>query len=156
MYRTVVGAQRRIDNLEAKAKSQLVQNDAELQAQLARFMCVLSSGLLEQAIISILEDYAKSRSHAHVARYVGFGLSRLQNAKFEDIMILLARFDPLWRDHFEANTPAEVKDAIDSIVNNRNQIAHGGQANISLVVFSRYYTCVKSFINELDSFVASH
>jgi hypothetical protein len=152
----IVGNQRRIDSLEAKAKSDSVRCDVELQSQLARFLCVLSSGLIEQAVIQTLTSYAQRRSHPDVARYVGASVARLWNAKFEDILTVLGHFSPVWRDHFETNTLPEVKDAIDSIVNNRNQIAHGAQTGISLVTFMEYHKRVKVFIADLDAFVAAH
>ncbi len=147
------GAQQRIDSLQEKARTKQVSEDFELQAQLARYMCVLCSGLIEQAVISILETYTRSKSHPRVASYVDGQLARFRNAKFEDILVLLSHFDPLWREHVQSTTASEVKDAIDSIVNNRNQIAHGRQANISLGVFSDYYKYTKEFIRALDSFV---
>lgn len=151
----IVGAQQRIDNLESKAKSDPVRLDLELQSQLARFLCVLTSGLIEQAVIHTLAAYSQKRSHPNVARYLGASVAKLRNAKFEDVLTILGQFSPVWRGHFEANTPAEVKDAIDSIVNNRNQIAHGAQTGISLATFTEYYKRVKSFIADLDAFVAS-
>jgi len=151
----IVGAQQRIDNLEAKAKSDPIRSDPELQSQLARFLCVLTSGLVEQAVIHTLSAYSQKRSHANVAKYVSAHVARLRNAKFEDVLILLSHFSPEWRDHFETNTSPDVKDAVDSIVNNRNQIAHGGQTGISLVTFMGYYKRVKSFIAELDSFISA-
>lgn len=152
----IVGAQSRIDSLQAKAKSDVVSADLELQAQLARFLCVLSSGLIEQAVMSALDDYAKRRSSPTVARFASGYLSKFHNAKFEDILSVTSRFDPSWREHFETNTAAEVQDAINSIVNNRNQIAHGGQVGISLVTFTEYYKHVKVFIAEFHTFVSNH
>lgn len=154
MDRRVLAAQQRIDSLEKKAQSPPVSDDLELQSQLARFLCVLSSGFLEQAVISILDSYARSKSQRRIADYVSSQLARLQNAKFEDILVVLARFDPQWREYFEVSTPPDVKDAIDSIVNNRNQIAHGGQAGISLGTFSGYYSRVKTFVASVDSFLS--
>src|SRR5438552_3829877 len=130
--RKILGIQQRIDSLESKAKTVPVSSDMELQAQLARFLCVLSSGLIEQALIVILDDHAKRKSQNRIAQYVSYQLSRIQNAKFEDILVTVGRFDPEWRDYIEENTSSEVKDAIDSLVNNRNQISHGGQVGISL------------------------
>jgi len=89
-----------------------------------------------------------------VARYASASLGRLRNAKFEDVLIVLGHFNPDWREHFETQTAPEVKDAIDSIVNNRNQIAHGGQTSISLVTFVEYYKRVKAFVSDLDAFVS--
>lgn len=155
MNMRIVGAQQRIDSLEAKAKADPVRYDPELQSQLARFMCVLSSGLIEQAVILTLGEYAERRSHPNVARHVNWNLSRFWNAKFEDVLVMLGHFDPRWRDHFEASTSAEVKDAIDSIVNNRNQIAHGAPTGLSLATFTGYYKRVKAFIADLDAFIAT-
>lgn len=138
-----------------KAKSDAVRFDVELQSQLARFLCVLSSGFIEQAVIHTLAVYSKRRSHPDVSRYVSANVSKLRNAKLEDVLILLGHFSPAWREHFETNTPAEVKDAIDSIVNNRNQIAHGAQIGISLVTFMEYYKRVRLFIADLDAFVSA-
>jgi len=149
----IVGAQQRIDGLEAKAKSDPVKSDLELQSQLARFLCVLCSGFIEQAVIQTLTSYAEKRSHQNVARYIGTSVARLWNAKFEDILTILGQFSPAWREHFAINTPPEVKDAIDSIVNNRNQIAHGAQTGISLATFMDYYKRVKLFLASLDAFV---
>jgi hypothetical protein len=151
----IVGAQQRIDSLESKAKSDLVKSDIELQSQIARFLCVLSSGLIEQAVIHTLATYSQKRSHPDVARYVSANVAKLRNAKFDDVLVMLGYFNPDWREHFESSTAPEVKDAIDSIVNNRNQIAHGAQTGISLVTFMEYYKRVKLFISELDGFIAT-
>ncbi len=154
MDRRIVGAQQRIDNLESTAKSDPVKSDAELQSQLARFLCVLTSGLIEQALILTLAEYSQRRSHPTVARYVSANVSKIRNAKFEDILIILGNFSPKWREHFEETTSAEVKDAINSIVNNRNQIAHGGQTGISPVHYTEYYRRVKSFVADLVAYVS--
>ena len=150
---SVVSAQNRLEALEIKAKNAPINADAELQSQIARFLCVLASGLIEQAVISLLDDYVRARSQARVQRYAGYQISRLQNAKFEDILKLVGRFDPAWRTHLESDTSDEVKSAIDSIVNNRNQIAHGKQVNISLGTFSGYYLRVKIFLVNLEVFL---
>jgi hypothetical protein len=151
----IVGAQQRIDSLEKKASTPPVTADLELQAQIARFLCVLSSGFIEQAVIITLENYARLKSSPRIAEYVSSQLSRLQNAKFEDLLVLLGRFDREWREHIETTTTPEVKAAIDSIVNNRNQIAHGRQVNISLGTFSQYYQHLKAFLADLDHFITT-
>jgi hypothetical protein len=152
---SVVSSRKRLDALELKAQALPVSQDAELQSQLARFMCVLASGLIEQAVVSLLEDYARTRCHPRVQRYTQHQLSKLQNAKYEDILSLVGRFDPTWRKHFSDNVSDEVQSAIDSIVNNRNQIAHGKQVNISLGTFSQYYILAKRFLVDMELFLLS-
>lgn len=85
----VFSARSRLDALENKAKLAPVSADPELQSQLARFLCVLTSGLIEQAMISLLDDYVRSRSPLRVHNYAASQINRLQNAKFEDILKLL-------------------------------------------------------------------
>jgi hypothetical protein len=97
MNKRIVGAQDRIDSLQAKAKVEPVSLDTELQSQIARFLCVLGSGLMEQALIAILTEYAQKRSHTDVSRFVGASLSRIRNAKFEDVLVVLGHFSPDWR-----------------------------------------------------------
>ena len=155
MDRRIAGTMQRLENLEVKAKADNVSCDGELQAQIARLLCVLTSGLIEQILIRGLDDLSKRNSHPCVAKYVSSNLTRINNAKFEDILVVLGRFDSDWRKYFEERTNPEVKDAIDSIVNNRNQIAHGGQVNISLVGFGQYYKALKPFLLELDQFISS-
>ena len=153
MNQRILGAQQRIDSLEMKARSEQVNEDPELQAQLARYLCVLSSGLVEQAVIDILSSYSKSKGHSRTANYVDSQLKRLRNAKFSDILNLLGHFDPDWQTHFQSSTAAEIKDGIYSIVNNRNRIAHGQDTDVSLRAFSRYYQSLKIFLRELDHFI---
>lgn len=153
MDRRIVGARQRIDNLEARAKAEPVSSDDELKAQMAQFLCVLSSGLIEEAVRSILSGFATARSRPQVAAYVTTHLAEFQNPRFEKIMSLLSSFDPEWRRHFEGSGSTEVKDAIDSIVINRHQIAHGRPVGISIVTFSNYYRHIRAFLDDLDSLV---
>ncbi len=153
MDRRIVGARQRIDNLEARAKAEPVSTDDELKAQMAQFLCVLSSGLIEEAVRLTLSSFATARSSPEVASYVTTHLAEFQNPKFEKIMVLLSSFNPDWREHFEDLASTEVKDAIDSIVNNRHQIAHGRQVGISIVTFSKYYRHIRAFIDDLDALV---
>ncbi len=153
MDRRLVGSRQRIENLHAKAIESPVTEDLELQAQIARHLAVLTSGLLEQSLIISLQAYCSKCSQPRIAAYASFNLSRIHNAKFEDILTVLARFDPAWRTYFEQNITQETKDSIDSIVNNRNQIAHGVQANITINTFANYYRSIKKFLNDLSSFL---
>jgi hypothetical protein len=151
MDRRIVGALQRINNLEARARTEPVSSDDELKAHIAQLLCVLSSGLIEEAIRLTLTGFATARSSPEVASFVASRIAEFQNPRFEKIMVLLSAFNPAWRTHFESGSSNEVKDAIDSIVNNRHQIAHGRQVGISIGTFGAYYKHVKVFIDDLDS-----
>jgi hypothetical protein len=153
MDRSTLGAIQQLENLQAKAKADPVKNDLELQAQIARFLCVLASGVIEQVLVRCLERLVARRAIPSVANYASSHLTRISNAKFTDILATLGRFDPKWREHFEQSIDQEVKDAIDSVVNNRNQVSHGRQAGVSLIRFGEYYGSLKPFLIELDAFI---
>jgi hypothetical protein len=153
--RTVQGARQKIENLLEKTKGPIFNDEPELQAQLARYLCVLLSGHIEQSLISLMREHARNKSAPTIFGYAEYNLSRLQNAKFEDILQLLGRFNPSWRDRFENGVSEEIKDAVDSVVNNRNQIAHGMDVGISIVTFERFYKCVRTLLTELETFVSN-
>ncbi len=48
-------------------------------------------------------------------------------------------FNPQWRRDIEHNMSQEVKDSVDSIVNIRNQIAHGISVGITYMTIKNYY-----------------
>ena len=130
-----------------------IASDDELKAQIAQHLCVLSSGYIEEAVRLTLTRFAEAQSSPRVAAYASSQLNTFQNPRFEKIMVLLSTFDPSWRSHFEAQPTSEMKDAVDSIVKNRNQISHGHQVGLSLATFNRYFVQVKLFVDELDQLV---
>lgn len=138
----------RLDALFAKA-SELQAND-ELLAHWARYLCVLVSGLIEKSIITIYVAYAQDRGHDNLGRFVSARLKRFQNANRERITQLVASFSPDWARQLEGSVDESVWAAIDSVVANRNQIAHGENAGISYVVIKDYYSRVKKFLKVID------
>ena len=146
----VIGARQRIDNLLAKTKQEPLSSDDELKAEIARLLCVLCSGFIEDSLRLMLADYSSARSAPRVATYVSTRLGDFQNPKFEKILALLQSFDPTWRQHFEESDKAEMKAAIDSIVVNRHLIAHGRPCGISIGTFDAYYKQVRMFIDDID------
>lgn len=65
-------------------------------------------------------------------------LDRFQNPNMERILQVAGSFDPTWRRELES-LEDRVKDAVDSIVSNRNQISHGENVGLSLGTMRRYY-----------------
>ena len=154
MDRRIVGARQRIDNLLVRTRQQPINSDDELKAELARYLCILCSGLLEESLRLLLSAYASNKSSPRISNYVSARLSDFQNPNYEKILVLLASFEPSWRDHFEAMPSSEIKDAINSVVLNRHQIAHGKPVGISVNTFAKYYEQVGIFIDSLDALLS--
>ena len=114
-------------------------SDINLQGHWARYLCVLVSGFIEVSIRAILTEYVKSRADTSVANYVVRGLDRFQNPNMERILQTLGAFNPAWADEIGKLTEGELKDAVDSVRANRNNIAHGGNVSIRYRTIASYY-----------------
>jgi hypothetical protein len=114
------------------------END-ELLAHWARYLCVLVSGWVQVSVYSIYNDYSQKRSSANVSIFVSKKLKHLQNPTMENILKLTCEFSPEWKKALEDATRGETKAAINSIVANRNLIAHGESSGVSYVPLKDWY-----------------
>jgi hypothetical protein len=127
----------RLDALFGRVSA--LSHDLELQAHWARYLCILASGFVEESVRILLSDYVQKRADTTISRYVNAQLDGFQNPKAGKILDLLRAFDIAWAESVEQFLGDERKDAIDSIVNNRHQIAHGRNVGISYVTIKNYY-----------------
>jgi hypothetical protein len=117
----------------------LMSDNAELQSHWARYLCIQLSGFLEVAVRSLYRGYVKNKAAPYVVNYVERNLERLQNPTMEKILSIAISFSPEWEAELRAATDGELKDAVDSVVANRNSISHGQDVGITYVRVSDYY-----------------
>lgn len=111
----------------------------ELQAHWARYICVLASGFLENALIDIYSQYAKCCSNPTIANYVQSTLARIQNPNANRFLQVAGAFDKSWQEDLDSFLSLEGrKEAIDAIMANRHLIAHGKDSGITLVRVREY------------------
>ena len=133
----VIRNQKRLDYLFQQV--QLLSGQIELQSHWARYLCILVSGFLETAIRAILTKYVSNAASPKVANYVDSKLREFQNPKMGKILELARLFSPEWEATIAEQTEGELKEAVDSIVANRNRIAHGEDVGITYARISHYY-----------------
>jgi hypothetical protein len=109
----------------------------------------LSSGFIEEALKTILREYARHTA-VTTSGYVIKQLDYFRNPKTDYIRELVRAFDETWGDAFSAKIEGEFADAVDSIVNNRNRIAHGLDVGISYGTVSDYYRAACEVIKLID------
>lgn len=146
--RTIASYEDKLDNLFNQYHS--IPDDSFIQAHWSRYLCILVSGYLEISVGAILINYVEDKASTTVKNYVSKQIGSLQNAKAGKIYDLVASFNADWESQLRTRTEGSVRDAIDSVVANRNQIAHGRDANISFVVIKGYYERSKEFINIME------
>ncbi len=116
--------QRRLDNLFEQIDK--IPQDPELLSHWARYLCVLSSGFLEIAVRIIYGRYASAKSEPRVAKFVDRQLKlHFQNLDMERLVQLANSFSPDWAAELEKKCAGELEASVNSIISNRNRIAHG-------------------------------
>lgn len=127
--------------------------DDEMRSSLSRYACVLASGYVEEGVRLVLSTWSASKSHPTIDAYVNKQLGWFYNAKITRILDLLSHFSIDWRDGFAALLTDEERDAVNSVVNNKNLIAHGKDVGISNEPMKRYFKACRSAIRKLDQVV---
>lgn len=145
--------QNQLDSLFSRIKD---VDDLQLQSHWAKYLCILTSGYLEVAVGSIFGAYSKDKSVPTIYNFVSKKLDGLQNPNMTKIIDLTRSFSSEWGDDLENQTAGEIKDAIDSIYANRNQIAHGRDAGITFHQISIWYVDAKKMINILENIINSN
>lgn len=123
----------------------------QLRAEYARYLCVRTSGLIEASVRRIFSQYSITKASPAVGRYAAANVERLQNVSSDKVFQLVGAFDPAWREALEAFVVGERKDAIDSIVANRNAISHGNPTGITFATVRRYYELVVEVLDYLEA-----
>ena len=68
----------------------------------------------------------------------------------EKILDLVGEFDLDLRHELEKATEGELKDAVDSVVSNRHQIAHGQDVGINFSTIRQYWEKVIRVIEQIE------
>ena len=123
-----------------------------LQAHVVQYLCVRVQGLLEQSIQLIYFEHARTRSQPSVASYVGKALKRLpRNLSWDELCQLAGRFDPGWETQLRDFMKQEHKDAIRSVLTNRNKIAHGESVSLGLHQLKDWNARITDVVDYIES-----
>ena len=116
-------------------RTQIATENIELQGHWGRYLCVVAAGFLENGLQTIYSRFAQNSASEHVARYFSGSLRRVSNPKAQHFIEVAGSFNPHWGQELANYLNADAssrKDALDSIMNNRNQISHGGTVGITV------------------------
>lgn len=132
--------------------------DPAEQAHSAKYLAVLVSGYLEQAIKEVLLHYTSQGTRSQISRYVEKTWPISRNMKTDNIDTILNQFDSSWSDEFKTwlEHNDKRKSHINSIVEWRNSIAHGQESNttgVTLVSVRTAFTTIVSLVTLIDNMV---
>ena len=130
-------------------RAERIGSDPELQSDFARYLCILVSGYLEKAVAELVLEHSRRMSAPSVQRFVELQTRRLTNVNSQRLKDLLGSFDLDWQQDLSAFLVDERKDAIDSIVNLRNSIAHGQSVGVTYLQVVKYYEQIQKVIDHV-------
>lgn len=133
----IVAQRDHIKYLFSRASS--FHSEPELLSHWSKYICVLTSGYLENALRHYFSEFSKNKSHPFITNYVSLKIKDFMNPNMEKILILTGSFNKDWKESLETFVNGERKDAIDSIVANRNGIAHGRHIGLTLARMKTYF-----------------
>jgi RiboL-PSP-HEPN len=120
--------------------------DLEIRSDYARYLCVLVSGFVETAVAELAIDHCRNRAPTSVSNYASNQLGRIQNLKGQKLLQVVASFEKKWSIDLSTFMDGARKDALDSVVNLRNQIAHGESVSLSLGRITQYFEKIDEIV----------
>lgn len=127
--------------------------DEEIQAHFARYLCIKTSGLLENYIKSQIGDYVDVCSSKPTAKYVRNRMKTFTNVDCDKLITFLDSFNSEWTAAFLAKMNDRLKSSLNSLISNRNNIAHGNTDSITFNNIKQYYNDTKKVIDILDQVI---
>jgi len=128
-----------------------ISTDTLIQSHWARYLCVLSAGYLEISVRAIFKAYAKQHAHPNIVKYVEIKLKKFQSAKMNNIIDLARTFDQAWALFLEKEKNGELEAAVNSIVDNRHNIAHGKDTGVSFAYINEWYKKAVKLIEIIET-----
>lgn len=121
--------------------------DVEVQSDYAKYLCVLVSGFLENAIVALALNFVERRSAPEITSYIERHLDHWTNPNTEKIINLLGAFSSDWRNNLTAYLVDERRDSINSLVALRHKIAHGESVGTSLSQIKEHYRMILEVVD---------
>lgn len=135
--------EKKLDDLLKKIES---VSDDELKAHLSKYFCIRISGYLENSIKALIMSYSEGSSPQAVANFLQHELKYVTNLSPEKICMLLRKFSDDWEYKFSQRVTEKQCESLNSIISNRNNIAHGQPDSISAKVINQYYLDLKDVV----------
>ena len=157
MHTDIVERKDMLDRLYVQAT--LLQDnervDEEVKSGFVSYLCVRSYVYVEFAVQTILKEYVKAVTNdVPIGNFVKEQLRINRALRRSELLNLIGKFSEEWRKNLRDTTNGKLGDSLDSIVNNRNKIAHGDDVYISLRNLQAYFSDVQRIIelvyNECD------
>lgn len=141
-----------IRNLELKRQSdrilsliddaeRLLADEEEMQAHLAKYICILCSGFLENVVKVLYSEHIKSITQEQsIISYIISNLNSINNPNTDRLRGIAKSFNPVWEIELNAFMVIDSRSTIiNYIMRERHSIAHGKDSEITLLRIREYH-----------------
>lgn len=142
--------QKKLDELFLMVKN---IKEEETQSHLAKYLCIRTSGFLEVAFKNLILEYITGTSHIEIQNYVNHLIKNITNLKEEKITKTLSLFSHEWSTRFKALISDQQISSLNSLISNRNNIAHGENDTLTFNSIEKYYEDTKEVVTILKGII---
>lgn len=142
----------KILNLIDVAESSFEEDD-EMRSHIAKYVCILCSGFLENAVHHIYTDYVKKETVSPaIISFATITLNKIQNPNSEKVRDIAKSFKPEWEPPLSTFLQAEERStALNYIIKDRHKIAHGKDSDITLTRIKEYHKKTVEVVKYLET-----
>lgn len=124
----------------------------EMQSHMAKYICILCSGFLENAVHFIYSDYVKKETTSStVISFSTITLNKVRNPNSDKFREIAKSFNIEWElEITEFLQEEERSAALNYIIRDRHKIAHGKDSDITLTRIREYHNKTVEIINFVE------
>lgn len=126
---------------------------------LSRYAIIKACGTIEQAFKSLVADNAEGRQTQQIKNFLRNKVRESSmNPNHSNIQRLLGSFDDAWVAEYNSQVQAlsdraKIMDSLKSLVNARNDFAHGGNPSASIVNVREYFADARKLMEIIDGVI---
>jgi hypothetical protein len=124
-----------------------------IKAELCKYCCVLASAAIDVCVEDCLLEYCERSKDKRIIAYVKRQINRARNPTIGTLCNMLESFEPTWKASLELYADQKVRSDIGSIVDNRNEIAHGRNSTITFGRLLPWIRTAKALCGEIERIV---
>jgi hypothetical protein len=127
---------------------------------LTMYAVIRACGSIEVSFKALIADFCNKRSKKQVKRYIALKITRSSaNPSHSKIVEMLDQFDENWKTGYKASIGADpakthLLDSLQSLVDARNEFAHGGSPTLSINDVIRHFDHARKVLEHVDLVVA--
>lgn len=126
-------------------------SDYDLQVELAKYLCILTSGYLEARAKEMVHKYLQNKANPEISNYVLSTIVKdFRNPGKDRILKLVGSFSGEKRKAIEERIDPELFDSATSVVSIRNNIAHGRDSGITYLTIKDYFNRASKLMNQIE------